>query len=122
MVRAHVHRRKLPKWPWLVGALLLLGALWLVAFLLDPEGEIDDPARLSTEGQLYTCLFASRGHDLRALMRGGADDDELASAMASIWGGRSDRYSEIRSGLTPCWAHQEATVARSCGSILPVTR
>ena len=50
MVRAHVHRRKLPKWPWLVGALLLLGALWLVAFLLDPEGEIDDPARLSTEG------------------------------------------------------------------------
>ena len=50
MVRSHVHRRKLPKWPWLIGAILLLGALWAVAFLLDPEGEIDDPARLSTEG------------------------------------------------------------------------
>lgn len=58
-------------------------------------------ARISTEGKLFTCLFATEGHDLRALLRGGADDDELAAAMASIWGARDDRYSEIRSSLTP---------------------
>ena len=50
MVREHVHRRKLTIWPWVIGAVLLLGALWGAAWLLDPEGEIDDPARLSTEG------------------------------------------------------------------------
>lgn len=50
MVREHVHRRKLSVWPWLIGVGLLLAALWLVSVLLDPEGEIDDPARLSTEG------------------------------------------------------------------------
>ena len=58
-------------------------------------------ARISTEGRLFTCLFASEGHDLRALLRGGADDAALSAAMASIWGGRDDRYSEIRSELTP---------------------
>ncbi|KDA06811.1 molybdenum cofactor biosynthesis protein MoeA [Microbacterium sp. CH12i] len=58
-------------------------------------------ARISTEGKLFTCLFATEGHDLRALLRGGADDEELSAAMASIWGARDDRYSEIRSELTP---------------------
>ncbi len=53
-------------------------------------------ARLSTEGQLYLCLFASRGHDLRALLRGGATDDEISGAIAHIWQGRDDRYSELR--------------------------
>ena len=58
-------------------------------------------ARLSTEGQLYLCLFATQGHDLRALVRGGASDAELASAIGHIWQGRSDRYSQLRSGLAP---------------------
>lgn len=58
-------------------------------------------ARISTEGKLFTCLFATEGHDLRALLREGADDEQLAAAMASIWGARDDRYSEIRSSLTP---------------------
>jgi cyclic pyranopterin phosphate synthase len=53
-------------------------------------------ARLSTEGKLYLCLFASNGYDLRALVRGGASDEELASAIAHIWQGRADRYSELR--------------------------
>ncbi len=54
-------------------------------------------ARLSTEGQLYTCLFASRGHDLRPLLRDtGADDERLLSAIGHIWQGRADRYSELR--------------------------
>ncbi|MEH3087561.1 MAG: GTP 3',8-cyclase MoaA [Xylophilus ampelinus] len=56
-------------------------------------------ARLSTEGQVYLCLFASRGHDLRGLLRGGATDADLAEAIAGIWQGRADRYSELRASL-----------------------
>ncbi|GAA1822045.1 GTP 3',8-cyclase MoaA [Agromyces salentinus] len=58
-------------------------------------------ARISTEGRLFTCLFASEGHDLRALLRGGIDDDGLSDAMGAIWGARDDRYSEVRATLTP---------------------
>jgi cyclic pyranopterin phosphate synthase len=57
-------------------------------------------ARLSTEGKLFTCLFATAGHDLRALLRGGAPDDEIRNKIAAIWTGRGDRYSEIRSSQT----------------------
>ena len=53
-------------------------------------------ARLSTEGKLYLCLFASRGHDLRALLRSGASDETLVSSIAHTWTGRTDRYSELR--------------------------
>ncbi|MDO9088867.1 MAG: GTP 3',8-cyclase MoaA [Burkholderiaceae bacterium] len=53
-------------------------------------------ARLSTEGKVYLCLFASRGHDLRALLRGGAPDEDIASAIGQVWQGREDRYSELR--------------------------
>jgi cyclic pyranopterin phosphate synthase len=56
--------------------------------------------RLSTEGKLYTCLFATRGHDLRALLRSNAGDDAIAAALAEIWSNRSDRYSEIRGEAT----------------------
>jgi cyclic pyranopterin phosphate synthase len=68
-------------------------------------------ARLSTEGQLYLCLFATQGHDLRSLIRGGtapdgstlppASDSELASAIGHIWQGRTDRYSQLRASLPP---------------------
>ncbi|MBP8266748.1 MAG: GTP 3',8-cyclase MoaA [Zoogloea sp.] len=57
-------------------------------------------ARLSTEGRLYTCLFAQSGHDLRALMRAQRSDAELSAVIGRIWSGRSDRYSEIRSAET----------------------
>ncbi len=57
-------------------------------------------ARLSTEGRLYTCLFAEAGYDLRVLLRDGADDARLADAIARIWQVRSDRYSEIRTSET----------------------
>jgi cyclic pyranopterin phosphate synthase len=53
-------------------------------------------ARLSADGKLYTCLFASRGHDLRGAMRDGASDLELAAAIRSVWDAREDRYSELR--------------------------
>ncbi len=57
-------------------------------------------ARLSTEGRLYLCLFASQGYDLRSLLRGGASDADIASAIGHIWSGREDRYSELR-GMQP---------------------
>lgn len=56
-------------------------------------------ARLSTEGKLYLCLFASQGYDLRSLLRGGAGDADIAAAIAPIWQQRTDRYSELRSTL-----------------------
>ena len=58
-------------------------------------------ARLSADGSLYTCLFATTGHDLRALVRGVAGDDEIAAALGRIWRERADRYSELRSSATP---------------------
>jgi GTP 3',8-cyclase len=65
-------------------------------------------ARLSTEGRLYLCLFATRGHDLRTLVRGDAtrgvepvSDEQLASAIGRVWQGRSDRYSQLRATLAP---------------------
>ena len=58
-------------------------------------------ARLSTEGKLYLCLFASEGHDLRGLLRGDASDADITSAIAHIWQGRSDRYSELRASMAP---------------------
>ncbi|KGH27786.1 MULTISPECIES: GTP 3',8-cyclase MoaA [Comamonas] len=58
-------------------------------------------ARLSTEGQLYLCLFASQGWDLRSLLRTGASDAEIAGAIAPIWQQRDDRYSQLRSEMPP---------------------
>ena len=57
-------------------------------------------ARLSTEGKLFLCLFATRGHDLRALLRGGASDQDIASAIGLAWQEREDRYSELRGSGT----------------------
>ena len=53
-------------------------------------------ARLSADGQLYTCLFARSGHDLRGLLRGGASDAQLAERLRGIWTARADRKSELR--------------------------
>ena len=58
-------------------------------------------ARLSTEGRLFLCLFASAGHDLRSLLRDGADDARIGAAIASIWQQRGDRYSELRGAADP---------------------
>ena len=58
-------------------------------------------ARLSTEGKIYLCLFATEGHDLRSLIRSGASDADIESAIGHIWQARSDRYSELRSALPP---------------------
>jgi cyclic pyranopterin phosphate synthase len=57
-------------------------------------------ARLSAEGRLYTCLFAVDGHDLRAPLRDGSSDTDLAERIEAIWSVRGDRYSELRSAAT----------------------
>jgi cyclic pyranopterin phosphate synthase len=64
-------------------------------------------ARLSADGELYTCLFGVKGHDLRGLLRSGKSDDEIRDAVAAIWGRRADRYSEIRSEDTIALAKVE---------------
>ena len=57
-------------------------------------------ARVSADGKLFTCLFATAGHDLRSLLRSGATDADVAAALTSLWEGRADRYSEVRSAET----------------------
>lgn len=57
-------------------------------------------ARISSEGKLFTCLFAGEGNDLRALLRAGASDDTLVEAITGVWQNRGDRYSELRSAAT----------------------
>jgi len=57
-------------------------------------------ARLSADGRLHTCLFASGGHDLRAIIHNGANGEALSEAVAAIWSRREDRYSEVRSEET----------------------
>jgi len=77
------------------------GELGLVASVTAPFCRGCDRARLSAEGRLYTCLFASQGEDLRALLRGGANDAVIAERLANVWGARDDRYSEVRTSNTP---------------------
>jgi cyclic pyranopterin phosphate synthase len=76
------------------------GELGVIASVSAPFCGDCTRARLSAEGRLYTCLFAVRGHDLRALVRGGASDEELEEALNAIWTVRKDRYSELRSSAT----------------------
>jgi cyclic pyranopterin phosphate synthase len=57
-------------------------------------------ARLSADGSLYTCLFATQGHDLRALLRSGATDEEITDSITAVWTERTDRYSDLRSEET----------------------
>jgi len=76
------------------------GEIGVIASVTQPFCADCTRARISAEGKLYTCLFATRGHDLRELVRSGTSDDEVADAVASFWGVRDDRYSEIRSSET----------------------
>jgi cyclic pyranopterin phosphate synthase len=76
------------------------GEIGVIASVTQPFCGACTRARLSAEGRLYTCLFATNGHDLRALLRGGATDAELGEAISSVWRARGDRYSELRSAET----------------------
>jgi GTP 3',8-cyclase len=72
------------------------GQIGVIASVTEPFCGSCTRARLSAEGKLYTCLFAVRGHDLRAELRGGATDEQLAGRLRSVWSARADRYSETR--------------------------
>jgi len=76
------------------------GEIGVVASVTQPFCGDCTRLRLSADGKLFTCLFAVRGHDLRAVLRGGADDGELDAAVRSIWNRRDDRYSELRTADT----------------------
>jgi len=73
------------------------GEIGIIASVTQPFCADCTRARLSADGSLYTCLFATQGHDLRALVRGGATDEEIANRVATVWTERTDRYSELRS-------------------------
>jgi cyclic pyranopterin phosphate synthase len=72
------------------------GEIGIIASVTQPFCGDCTRSRISAEGKLYTCLFAVRGHDLRALIRSGASDEDLAAKLAEIWRVRGDRYSELR--------------------------
>jgi cyclic pyranopterin phosphate synthase len=76
------------------------GEIGLIASVTQPFCGDCTRARLSADGSLYTCLFANRGHDLRALVRTGATDEQLHEEVGRIWTHRTDRYSELRSAET----------------------
>jgi cyclic pyranopterin phosphate synthase len=76
------------------------GEIGIIASVSRPFCGDCNRARLSADGQLFTCLFATTGHDLRSLVRGGASDAELEGVLRGIWEVRDDRYSEIRSAET----------------------
>ncbi len=76
------------------------GEIGVIASVTKPFCGGCSRARLSAEGRLHTCLFALKGHDLRAPLRLGASDEELADRIRGIWGDRTDRYSELRTAET----------------------
>ena len=76
------------------------GELGLIGSVTRPFCRTCTRARLTAIGELYTCLFAAQGRDLRGLLRGGASDAELETVVGGIWGARTDRYSELRAAGT----------------------
>lgn len=90
--RGEVARR----WEYLDGG----GEIGFIASVTQPFCGDCTRARVSAEGMLYTCLFASTGVDLRALLRAGAGAEEMTAALRRVWADREDRYSEIRSAAT----------------------
>ena len=77
------------------------GEFGVIASVTKPFCGACTRARMSPVGEIFTCLFAGAGHDLRAVLRGGADDAALDDFVAGVWGRREDRYSELRTAATP---------------------
>lgn len=76
------------------------GEIGIISSITQPFCGDCTRARLSPEGSLFTCLFGSRGHDFRSLLRSGASDGEISDRLRTVWRARDDRYSEIRSEAT----------------------
>ena len=84
------------RWRYLDGS----GEIGVIASVTQPFCGDCSRARISAVGELYTCLFATHGHDLRSLLRGGASDEDVRASIEGVWRARVDRYSEIRSDET----------------------
>jgi cyclic pyranopterin phosphate synthase len=91
--RGEVARR----WQYLDGS----GEIGFIASVSAPFCSDCTRARITSTGELFTCLFAAHGTDLRSLLRGGHDDDEIRAAIRAVWVNREDRYSELRTLATP---------------------
>ena len=76
------------------------GEIGVISSVTEPFCGACTRARLTAEGHVYTCLFGTRGTDLRAPLRAGATDADLRALLAGVWGARNDRYSEARSRAT----------------------
>jgi cyclic pyranopterin phosphate synthase len=76
------------------------GEIGLISSVTQPFCSTCTRARLTADGQLYTCLFGLRGIDLRAPLRAGVDDEALGEQLRGIWAARTDRYSELRTAAT----------------------
>jgi cyclic pyranopterin phosphate synthase len=76
------------------------GEIGVIASVTQPFCGACTRARLTADGELFTCLFATHGHLLKPLLRAGASGEELESAIRSVWGARTDRYSELRNAAT----------------------
>ncbi len=95
-VAAQYHGEVATRWRYTDGS----GEIGVISSVTQPFCASCNRARLSTEGKLFTCLFATAGHDLRSLLRAGYSDEQISGAIAALWAGRMDRYSEIRSEAT----------------------
>lgn len=84
------------RWRYVDGA----GEIGIVASVTQPFCRTCTRARLTADGELFTCLFAAQGRDLKALLRSGASDDEIKAELTGIWQRRGDRYSELRTAET----------------------
>ena len=94
---AHYFGEVAERWQYADGA----GEIGIITSVTQPFCSTCTRSRLAANGTIYLCLFAGAGHDFRAMLRGGASDDEISAAIARIWGTRDDRYSEVRSAATP---------------------
>ena len=94
------------------------GDIGVIASITEPFCSTCTRARLTADGQLVTCLFATGGHDLKSTLRNGANDDDLAKAIASVWRRRVDRYSDLR---LEAMASREGYQAREHAKIEMIT-
>jgi cyclic pyranopterin phosphate synthase len=76
------------------------GEIGVISSVTQPFCSDCTRARLSADGSMYTCLFATQGHDLRSLVRSGASDEDIRVSISSVWAEREDRYSDLRSSET----------------------
>lgn len=91
------------------------GEIGFISSITEPFCSQCSRLRLSVDGKLYKCLFATEGYDIKQMLRGGASDDEIAEAIGRIWSARDDHYSEIRTQITRDGLHRNKIEMSSIG-------